>query len=472
MGAHSAVREAQETVERLVRAAPGTRVPISQNQRTETPGNGRLRSPKSAIAVWLFQLVFPTLVLIPVLSRFGGQRAPGIYTLSLLGFVVAWYAGCFLALGVVRPRRWILTHPAQLIVLYVSSTLGLVIVEMFCRYQAQRVWSDRRSIASSQVGYSRELGWKLIRGEDGVGEHGWRGPNRTAAKPKGTFRIVCVGDSTTHGYSCPWHEAWPHQLETLLNADSDWRTGHGVTEVVNLGVPGFGTDQELLALKKEGLAFQPDVVILHMSVNDFSEVIDHGGPLCGFVTRHKPFFVLEGGRLVLKRDFAPLPTHPSGKVYQPGDELSLGLHPVLLHEVEHFLDDGDTGHSPNESRWPIRPECHAEYDRVRHLVWSLVREMADTAGKAGSRLLVTFSPALMNAPTDVPPFRVGSFLQEYEADATAIGVPAIHFVDEYFAEGGRSRFVSTDPYHLNGAGNALVARHTMQWLKKTIPATR
>ncbi|MBU1849701.1 MAG: hypothetical protein KKH40_03155, partial [Nanoarchaeota archaeon] len=33
-------------------------------------------------------------------------------------------------------------------------------------------------------------------------------------------------------------------------------------EVINLGVSGYGTDQELILLQKEGLKYNPDVVIL------------------------------------------------------------------------------------------------------------------------------------------------------------------------------------------------------------------
>jgi lysophospholipase L1-like esterase len=319
--------------------------------------------------------------------------------------------------------------------------------------------------------YSRELGWRLVRGKDGVGEHGWRGPYRTTSKPKGCFRIVCLGDSSTHGYTCPWDEAWPHQLELLLNADFSWTIAHGKTEVINLGVTAFGTDQELLALKQEGLSFHPDMVILHMCANDFYDVsVDHKASERFFVPYHKPFFALEEGRLVLKRDYAPRHTHPSGRVYNAGDPLSFGLHSVVLQKVEWWIERMDIGRDPNEERVPILEAYQAEYARARPLLWALVREIANTSIAAGSRFLVTLSPTLMNAPTDVPPLRVGSFLQEYQADAAAAGVPAINCVAEFFAAGGNDRLRGeTDIYHLNRQGNALVARHIMRWLKANVP---
>jgi lysophospholipase L1-like esterase len=374
----------------------------------------------------------------------------------------------------VRPaRRWIATHPYELIAFYISTSVCLVAIESYNRHQAQGLWLTwHRAPPTSE--YSRELGWKLVQGRDGVGEHGWRGPYLAKSKAKGTFRIVCLGDSTTHGYKCRWDEAWPHQLELMLNADSRWTSAHGMTEVVNLGVSGFGTDQEFLVLKREGLSYQPDVVILHASVTDFYDVcVDCTWPEF-YVPYPKPFFALDSGQLVLKRDYAPPPTQPSGRAYKAGDPLDFGLCLFVLRILERWLEKRDIGRDPDDPRWPILEAYQADYARSRPLFWALVREMAKTSSAAGSRFLVTLSPVTMNAPTDVPPYRVGSFLQEYQADAAAAGVPAINCVAEFFAEGGNDRFNRfnslADYFHLNAQGNALIARHTMQWLKANIPA--
>ena len=281
--------------------------------------NGTERHPNGAIAVWLVQLIFPTLGLIPVLIRLRNQEVLGKYTLTLLGLALAWYAFCFLTLSVPGMRLWIRTHPAQLITVYASTTLGLVASEMFCRYRIESKWEELPKDTVTYSEYSQELGWKPVRGRDGVGEHGWRGPCRTGAKAKGRFRIVCVGDSTTYGLSYPWEVSWPHQLQTLLNADSSWTTAHGVTEVVNLGGPGYGTDQEILALKKHGLLFQPDLVILHLCVNDFADVSnDYDWLMWLDVTRYKPFFELkgDGAAEARLRPASPIPLRQSVRTWR------------------------------------------------------------------------------------------------------------------------------------------------------------
>jgi hypothetical protein len=174
----------------------------------------------------------------------------------------------------------------------------------------------------------------------------------------------------------------------------------------------------------------------------------------------------------LERDYAPLPPYLTGEVYQPGKIPSFGLYSAALYELGRFLDAREDG-TPygDRCRWPIHSDCHAEYARARPLVWALVRELARASSAAGSSFVVTLSPTLIDSPNDAPPWRVRSFLVEYQADAAAIGVPAINCVEEYFAEGGHDRFRNVhDVFHLNAQGNALVARHTARWLKVNIPA--
>jgi lysophospholipase L1-like esterase len=433
--------------------------------------SSRAGRPNRAIALWLVQLLFPTVALVPILSRLGSGHRLGIYSLILVGLGLGWLAGCLLALVAAGMRQWIRGHGAQLLAVYISCALPLVVVEAFCRYQAvtsQENWRRQHALME----YSPDLGWKLVPGKDGVGEHGWRGPYRTPEKPTGAYRIVCVGDSTTHGASCPWDKAWPFQLEALLNADPAWSAAHSLTEVVNLGVPAYGTDQELVALEKYGLAFHPDLVILHLCVNDFADVsYDHDWRMWEGVTRYKPFFVLENGELVRKRDYAPEPLYPAGKSPEKG---WLAPYLVLWSKMDRILDNWENSLlSRDKNVWPIHDCFQAEYGQARPLLWALVREMARVSRQGGSNFLVTLSPTSMNAASNTPPWRVGSFLEEYQADAAAAGVIALSFIPEYFAEGGNARFrAAGDIYHLNEEGNALVARHTLRWLKAQAAAPR
>ncbi len=105
-------------------------------------------------------------------------------------------------------------------------------------------------------------------------------------------RIVVLGDSTAWGWGVEAEERFSDILERRLKG---W-------EVINLAQAGYSTDQELLVLETEGLTYRPDIVILLFDRNDVVEgnnakIIDGMQP--------KPFFVEEGGRLVLKNTPVP-----------------------------------------------------------------------------------------------------------------------------------------------------------------------
>lgn len=86
---------------------------------------------------------------------------------------------------------------------------------------------------------------------------GLRDPRQSYAKPPGTFRVLLLGDSFVEAVQVAAEHTAAVQLERLLNAD-----GRGPAEVINAGVGGYGTGQELLLLEQEGAKYQPDVVVL------------------------------------------------------------------------------------------------------------------------------------------------------------------------------------------------------------------
>jgi len=82
--------------------------------------------------------------------------------------------------------------------------------------------------------------------------------------PKGSLRIVALGDSTTFGLGVEDEKTWPAVLETLLRA-------RGIdVDVVNAGVPGYTSFQGRRFMLKSGLALEPDLVIVTFGFNDAS----------------------------------------------------------------------------------------------------------------------------------------------------------------------------------------------------------
>ncbi|MFA5356366.1 MAG: hypothetical protein WC301_03040 [Candidatus Omnitrophota bacterium] len=97
-----------------------------------------------------------------------------------------------------------------------------------------------------------------------INSDGFRGPEYPVKKPAGTFRIIMLGDSETFSFMLSEKDSLPAQLETLLNQDPL----PVKYEVLNFGVEGYSTLQELEMFKKKGMKYEPDLIILNYVLND------------------------------------------------------------------------------------------------------------------------------------------------------------------------------------------------------------
>lgn len=126
-------------------------------------------------------------------------------------------------------------------------------------------WVRRPIYRKSDNPYLRyELIPKTESGKVSVNSAGFRGREYSPAKPAGTFRVIMLGDSETLSLMLPLEDTLPAQLENLLNQKS----GGMRYEVLNFGVEGYNTFQELELLKAKGLEYNPDLVILNYVLND------------------------------------------------------------------------------------------------------------------------------------------------------------------------------------------------------------
>ena len=108
--------------------------------------------------------------------------------------------------------------------------------------------------------FGREDTWTIENNSEG-----FRGPERVATgSGRKVFRILCVGDSVTFGFSVDQPDTYPQRLLELL--ERRYPTGH--FEVVNTGVPGWSWLQGLEFLESRGLAMQPDLIVIGHGTND------------------------------------------------------------------------------------------------------------------------------------------------------------------------------------------------------------
>ena len=150
----------------------------------------------------------------------------------------------------------------------------------------------------------RVEGWWMVEGVTYVtiNNEGFRDRNHAVAKPRDAFRVVVLGDSNAEAFQVPQENTFWSELERRLQG-CPWLS-HRPVEVLNFGVSGFGTTQELLTYQKFGRKYRPDIVLLAFFIgNDLRDNVrrlTEAGPPIGIL---RPFHTLSGDTLVLDNSF-------------------------------------------------------------------------------------------------------------------------------------------------------------------------
>jgi len=157
------------------------------------------------------------------------------------------------------------------------------------------------------------LGWKLKPGVSGewnsegasfvqVNSEGLRDGEHTKAKPPNTLRVAVLGDSFTEAIHVPVEQTFWSKLERKLG-NCQAVKGRKNVEVINFGVQGYGTAQELIMLRKKVWDYSPDIVILAFFIGN--DVINNSPKL--EYDRYRPFFAYDAsGKLVPDMSFRNL----------------------------------------------------------------------------------------------------------------------------------------------------------------------
>ena len=126
-------------------------------------------------------------------------------------------------------------------------------------------------VTDPEVGKRMRPGWEgdEFKAPVKINSKGLRNPETPYEKPEGVYRVLAIGDSWTFGFRMDEPDAYPRQLERILNERGSVRGDPRHFEVINAGVIGYSTDQEAAWLRIEGWKYQPDVVLLnYYPVND------------------------------------------------------------------------------------------------------------------------------------------------------------------------------------------------------------
>jgi hypothetical protein len=164
----------------------------------------------------------------------------------------------------------------NLLLLLVALLVVLIPAEIYLRVQAAkertriRGGMDERALCT-EASPDKRLLYTYTPGECGANSRGFRDREHTPQKPKGTFRIVLIGDSVAEGRDVDPDSSFGRVLERMLNARDDGRR----YEVILLARIGYSLSQEVVLLEDEAPRYDPDLVLWSYCLNDPAHPVYH-----------------------------------------------------------------------------------------------------------------------------------------------------------------------------------------------------
>jgi hypothetical protein len=197
-------------------------------------------------------------------------------------------------------RRWIV----NVLLAAFGTLIGILLLEIGLyvsdiSYPSFNIWDEYRGSAlrPGAEGWWRGEGEAYVR----INSAGLRDREHTKTKPANTLRIAVLGDSYTEALQVPmgdtfWAVAELELRKCYVLADRE-------VEVINFGVSGYGTAEELMTLRYRVWDYSPDIVILAFVTGN--DVRNNSRALEPDLMR--PYFIYQGGTLVLDTSFRDLP---------------------------------------------------------------------------------------------------------------------------------------------------------------------
>jgi hypothetical protein len=278
-------------------------------------------------------------------------RLPG--TDGILRRDDSWHAAPEDALSAVRPLRRALRTVA-LVALTVVITFAAAEVGITIGYDLL--------LRSSLYTYDSEMGFRVRPhapwGAERTNEFGFNDRDRAHEKPPGVVRVLMLGDSFN------WAGGTTRNYTAVMQRTLASLTGDRV-EVINAGYPGTHPGEELIALRRFGLQYDPDVVVLGFFVgNDILDaspwrrVLPIGGELTPIDTRTDVITTLAGRPLVWRSHLVRLAQaqlRAWRRARSQGDgarAASLAIPDEVYWAIEHehmrIADPADDGLAANE----------------------------------------------------------------------------------------------------------------------------
>lgn len=310
-----------------------------------------------------------------------------------------------------------------------------------------------------------------------INSAGFRDREFSFEKTPGTERILFLGDSVVYGYEVGLEKSLPKMLEkNLLEKGKK-------AEVLNFGVLGYETSQNLKRFKTLGKKFNPDIVILGYTLNDsrfasfeFSKFGEKNkwhvpSPQLHWHERLPHFFYRHMKLLqYLDKEKHLFDPYENACFYLRGEK------DIWHHVRDQNIVNQDKADSPYRR---LRPEIEKEAarlktnpDNVREMLefagytdnlmftshWNVskkaVAEMKKLSEEQGFELRVVIFPYLW-CLDNYPLLPLHRFLMKEFSDMGVTAFDSFEVMRENF--GGKEEQITFDGVHLTAAGAAAIA---------------
>lgn len=125
-----------------------------------------------------------------------------------------------------------------------------------------------------------------------INSAGLRDLEHSTTKAPDTIRIALLGDSYCEALQVPLEQTFWWLLQQKLEGCARFAGNH--VEIINFGVSGYGTAQELITLRQKVWQYSPDIVVLLVTTNN--DISDNVRALKK--TDQIPYFVYRDNQLV------------------------------------------------------------------------------------------------------------------------------------------------------------------------------
>jgi lysophospholipase L1-like esterase len=375
----------------------------------------------------------------------------------------------------------------------VGLSIGIcfaVLEYVFARFYYSDVYVSKHLVPDPVTGWMAKPGTFKFKPVSSLRKHdisinglGLRNESVSLTAEADLKRIIILGDSFTFGISTPSEKTFPVILEAMLNHNE----GSDSIEVINGGIPGFGTGQQLLLMRKladEGIV--ADLYVLMFFCND---ILDNLGLLYYTLTpniRQPTFGLDDHGELYLKYS-PPVPASSA----QPDDEdaavlgrTRLGL--VLRLTLESFLQTKPSlvrvlSGLGIEVECPTMPGIISGWYRqgILHrgtpLTRALLREVRNEAERNDAKIIIAFIPSNLQVYFETyGPLLESTFPDSAGVDAWIddpnrpqrivagickdLGIPFFDLLPPMRDANDKAQYIPRDA-HFSSTGHSVVADH-------------